>query len=239
MKHLALFLRAPLQSWGVSGKFGERPTMSFPSKSGVLGLLAAATGIDRSNDKWLERAAKMRFSVRAYRTGPRLSDYHTVGGGYDSKSPRERRCIPAKAEDGKPGNTALTRREYLQDAVFGVVFSGDDDMLLEQIANGVQNPVWGIWLGRKSCIPTEPVFAGLTDSEDVAWKLLAKRWERLKKYAEELQRTEAQIASVIECEPGVADDLIPDVPLNFARRTYGVRAVEYEQASGEDTGADL
>lgn len=235
MKHLALFLQAPLQSWGVSGKFGERPTMSFPSKSGVLGLLAAATGIDRSDDAWLERAAKMRFSVRAYRTGPRLSDYHTVGGGYntDKDHPRERRCVPATAEDGKPGNTALTRREYLQDAVFGVVLSGDDDLLLEQTANGVRDPVWGIWLGRKSCIPTAPVFTGLTESEDEAWALLAKRAETLGK------QLEVCSPSVVECEPGRADDLIPDVPLSFARRTYGMRAVEYTQVSEEDTGADI
>ena len=235
MKHLALFLRAPLQSWGVSGKFGERPTMSFPSKSGVLGLLAAATGIDRSDDAWLGRAAKMRFSVRAYRTGPRLSDYHTVGGGYrtDKDHPRERRCVPATAEDGKPGNTALTRREYLQDTVFGVVLSGDDDLLLEQISNGIQDPVWGIWLGRKSCIPTAPVFAGLTESEDKAWAFLAKRAEALD------EQSEACHSAVVECEPSQADDLIPDVPLSFARRTYGVRAVEYTQDSGEASGADL
>lgn len=232
MKHLALFLRAPLQSWGVSGKFGERPTMSFPSKSGVLGLLAAATGIDRSDDAWLERAAKMRFSVRAYRTGPRLSDYHTVGGGYDKDHPRERRCIPAKAEDGKPGNTALTRREYLQESVFGVVLSGDDDSFLERIANGVQDPVWGVWLGRKSCVPTEPVFAGLVDSEEAAWNILKKRAERL-------GRPDVQFASVVECEPGRADDLIPDVPLSFACRTYGVRAVEYGQDTGDGPDANL
>lgn len=215
--------------------------MSFPSKSGVLGLLAAATGIDRSDDAWLERAAKMRFSVRAYRTGPRLSDYHTVGGGYhtDKEHPRERRCVPATAEDGKPGNTALTRREYLQDTVFGVVFSGEDDLLLVQIANGVQDPVWGIWLGRKSCIPTEPVFAGLVDTEDAAWNLLAKRCERLKKSAGELQRTYTCIPSVIERDPNLADDLIPDVPLSFARRTFGVRAVEYVQMPKEGSGADL
>ena len=232
MKHLALFLRAPLQSWGVSGRFGERPTMSFPSRSGVLGLLAAATGIDRSDDIWLERASKMRFSVRAYRTGSRLSDYHTVGGGYDKDCLRERRCIPAKAEDGKPGNTALTRREYLQDAVFGVVISGDDESFLEQVANGVQDPVWGVWLGRKSCIPTEPVFAGLVDSEDAAWNLLKKRTERL-------ESPDVQLASVVECEPGRADDLIPDVPLSFARRTYSVRAVEYGRYSEEDSGANF
>ena len=235
MKHLALFLRAPLQGWGVSGKFGERPTMSFPSKSGVLGLLAAATGIDRSDDDWLERAAKMRFSVKAYRTGPRLSDYHTVGGGYrtDKDHPRERRCVPATAENGKPGNTALTRREYLQDTVFGVVFSCDDDLLLEQIANGVQDPVWGIWLGRKSCIPTAPVFTGLTESEDEAWALLAKREEALG------GQSEARSSAVVECEPVRADDLIPDVPLSFARRTYGVRGVEYVQDSEETTSVDL
>lgn len=232
MKHLALFLRAPLQSWGVTGKFGERPTMRFPSKSGMLGLLAAAVGIDRSDDVWLERAAKMRFSVRAYRTGPCLSDYHTVGGGYDAASSRGRRSIPAKAEDGKPGNTALTRREYLQDTVFGVVFSDEDEPFLVRIAEGVNDPVWGIWLGRKSCIPTEPVFAGVTSSEDEAWRILQKR-------AGVPDDSTEGIPAVDECEPDHADDLIPDVPLSFASRAFGVRAVEYTRVSKEDSGADI
>lgn len=232
MKHLALFLRAPLQSWGVSGKFGERPTMSFPSKSAVLGMLAAAVGIDRSDDAWLQRAAQMRFSVRAFKAGPRLSDYHTVGGGYETKSLRGRRSVPAKAEDGKPGNTALTRREYLQDTTFGVLLSGDDDALLEQIAHRVQDPVWGIWLGRKSCIPTAPVFAGLLETETKAWKILLDR-AGLEK---ECGKT---YPSVEECDAAQADDLIPDVPLSFSTRTFGVRPVEYSGVSGEVADADL
>lgn len=229
MKHLALFLRGPMQSWGVSGKFGERPTMSFPSKSGVLGMLAAAVGIDRENIAWLQGAAELKFAVRTYKTGTRLSDYHTVGGGFDSgsKSVRERRSIPAKAEDGKPGKTALTRREYLQDTVFGVVLSGDD-ALIQQMADGLRNPVWGIWLGRKSCIPTEPVFAGLAETEEEAWGILAMRAEFARCKLGET------VLAMTECEPSVADDLLPDLPVSFGKRQFGARAVAYSTVSPKD-----
>ena len=38
MKHLALYLRAPLQSWGASSKFGDRGTLDAPTRSGLLRL---------------------------------------------------------------------------------------------------------------------------------------------------------------------------------------------------------
>ena len=221
MKYLALYFRAPMQSWGVSGRFGERPTMSFPSKSGVIGMLAAAAGVDRTEDAWTQRASMLSFSVRAYRCGPRLSDYHTVGGGYDSKSSYEKRCIPAKAEDGKPGNTTLTRREYLQDAVFGVVMGGEDEELLVRMAEQIQNPVWGVWLGRKACIPTEPIFAGVEDSESAAWNVLERRAEKSKKSCA------GETRACQECQSAEADDILLDVPVSFSRRIFGSRSVAY------------
>ena len=45
MRHLALYLRAPLQSWGASSKFGDRGTIDAPTRSGLLGMIAAACGI--------------------------------------------------------------------------------------------------------------------------------------------------------------------------------------------------
>lgn len=43
-----------------------------------------------------------------------------------------------------------------------------DRSLLERAAAALQDPVWGLWLGRKSCIPAEPVYRGLFDSEPQA-----------------------------------------------------------------------
>lgn len=221
MKCLALFLRGPMQSWGVFGKFGERPTLSHPSKSGLIGMLAAASGIDRTDDAWLARAAGLSLSVRTYHVGPCLLDFHTVGGGYDRSTWAGRRSIPVKAEDGKPGTTALTRREYLQDAAFGIVLSGDDSSLVEQLAESLRDPVWGVWLGRKSCIPTEPVLVGVSDGMTGAWDMVEARVRRIR------GECIAVHEEVSECGISEADDLLPDVPLSFASRRFGVRSVSY------------
>ena len=87
----------------------------------------------------------------------RLEDYHTVQN-------------TRKAAGGlKPSH--ITHRQYLTDASFGVVLVGDA-ALLERIADALADPVWGIWLGRKTCIPSAPVLAGLFDSRADALTML-------------------------------------------------------------------
>lgn len=49
MPTLLLRLVGPMQSWGTTSRFDQRDTGKDPSKSGVIGLLAAAMGIDREN----------------------------------------------------------------------------------------------------------------------------------------------------------------------------------------------
>lgn len=48
MPTLLLRLTGPMQSWGTTSRFDQRDTGKEPSKSGVIGLLAAAFGIDRN-----------------------------------------------------------------------------------------------------------------------------------------------------------------------------------------------
>jgi len=45
MATLLLRLAAPLQAWGADSKFETRKTAREPTKSGVIGLLAAALGL--------------------------------------------------------------------------------------------------------------------------------------------------------------------------------------------------
>ena len=95
MATLLLRLAGPLQSWGVDSKFETRGTLDFPTKSGVIGLLAAALGYSR--DEPLDRLNKLKFGVRVDKEGVRLHDYHTAKGKKD---------------------TYVTHRYYLSDAVF-------------------------------------------------------------------------------------------------------------------------
>ena len=97
MATLLLRLAAPLQSWGSDSKFETRKTDREPTKSGVVGLLAAALGLRRDDTEGLARLNGLRFAVRADQEGSLLVDFHT-----------------AKSRD----TSYVTYRHYLQDAVF-------------------------------------------------------------------------------------------------------------------------
>lgn len=232
MKFLSLYLRAPMQSWGASSQFGDRGTLDAPTRSGLLGLLAAACGVDKNDEAseraWLARAAALSLSVFAFRRGDRMTDYHTVGARYDKEDPWQRRMIPLTAETGKPKNNAtLTSRAYLADSVFGAILSGDDSLVAEMAA-ALANPVWGVWLGRKSCVPTEPLLAGVFDSAEEAKASLAARFRASQERGGSRRGdpTDGAPAFLVEeTLPSDASDTVLDIPVSFARREYHARPV--------------
>ena len=73
MATLLLRLAAPLQSWGSDSKFETRKTDREPTKSGVVGLLAAALGLRRDDTEGLARLNGLRFAVRADQEGSLLA----------------------------------------------------------------------------------------------------------------------------------------------------------------------
>ena len=114
MATLLLRLAAPLQAWGADSKFETRKTNREPTKSGVIGLLAAALGLRRDEREALLRLTGLRFGVRVEREGQLLVDYHT-----------------AKTQDEK--TSYVTYRHYLQDAVFLAGIESEDAALLQQL----------------------------------------------------------------------------------------------------------
>lgn len=234
---LALRLEGPLQSWGFDSQYNRRNTGLMPTKSAVAGLCCAALGFPRGSDQektFLESFQNLRMTAIAIpRKGAnkelpvrRLQDYHTVGGGYDPNNPNERGSITVSAEDGKPrakngqSLAVLTHRQYLTDASFGVLLEGDT-AFLKQIADALANPVWGLWLGRKACIPAAPVLAGLRENRDEAVQLL-----NLDKPLDAYIRQE-DASSFAE-----GKDSLPDMPVSFAseRRLFSPRRVKMWQA---------
>ena len=110
MTHVLLTrLAAPLQSWGALARFDQRDTLNRPTKSGVVGMCAAALGLDRSEE--LGQLTQLRFAARADRPGTPISDYHTVGGGTYPLRPRDlivdhhRAAKAAPATDTSTGPT--------------------------------------------------------------------------------------------------------------------------------------
>ena len=162
-----------------------------------------------------------------------MTDYHTVGARYDKDDPWQKRMIPTTA-DGKPRGTDLTHRDYLVDSVFGAVLSGDDALVAEMAA-ALANPVWGVWLGRKSCIPTEPVFAGVFESAEAAHAALTDRWRRSAERAgKTIGETTTAAFSVVEALPGETDETVLDVPVSFAKREFHARGIRRDLGGGSE-----
>lgn len=156
-----LRLEGPLQAWGERGRWSVRDTMLEPTKSGVIGLVACALGY-KTDEQIRPLSQKTEFGVRIDAPGQIITDYHTIGGGYDYPTLLTAQGKPKKTSKGDP-HTELSYRDYLCDASFLAalrVLAPADAPLIQQMAHALQNPVWPIFLGRKACIPARPVFAG-------------------------------------------------------------------------------
>lgn len=203
MKYTLLMrLAGPMQSWGTKSRFDERDTELEPSKSGVIGLLCAALGVDREEEGPVLELSAMPMGVRVDREGVLRRDYHTA-----------QEVIRA---DGKGvQDTAVSNRYYLADAVFLVGLEGSDRSKLETLQDALRNPAWPLSLGRKSFVPSQPVW--LEDGLREAGLEEALRTYRLLTSAKPTRL-------ILEAKRG---SLRMDVPLSsFARRRFGARFVE-------------
>ncbi len=164
MATLLMRLQGPMQSWGTTSRFDERDTQLEPSKSGVLGLVCAALGRDRSEP--LEDLASLRMGVRVDREGIPLRDYQTATG------------VLVASGKADPRRTVVSPRHYLADAVFLVGLEGRDQALLERIQQALRAPFWPLCLGRKSFVPGSPVWLpeGLSS---LALEQALQAWPRL------------------------------------------------------------
>lgn len=214
--YLALRLEGPLQSWGFDSQYNRRNTGLMPTKSAIAGMCCAALGWSRGSTEEQEFLVKFgevkmtaiaipRNGVKKELPVRRLQDYHTVQN--------------TKTADGKNKDCHITQRQYLTDSSFGILIEGASP-LLKQIADALANPVWGIWLGRKTCIPSAPVLAGLKENRGDALCLLLGD-----KPLESFTRQE----DVENFADG--RDSLPDTPVSFAtgRRLFSPRRVRTEQ----------
>ncbi len=174
MKYLFLWLQGMLQSWGASSRFDLRQTLQYPTKSGIYGMLLAASGDSGEQTELLARMAECPLEVISFESSNGiLTDYHMVGNGYDDKDKWQVLNIPKKSDGGKAvgGGAKRTYREYLQDRTFAAILGLPDD-LAEKFTVALQNPVYDIYLGRKCCVPETMVFQGCFEAKIEALEAL-------------------------------------------------------------------
>ena len=170
MQYLVLYLQGPLQAWGADSKFDLRETLPYPTKSGIYGMLLAASGDSGSQTELLAGMAPAPMSVFTFKskadTSGRLRDFHMVGNGFKENDKWQSLMIPRKSDGAKAvgGGAKLTYRYYLQDKTFAVLLGFPDD-LADKFAAALANPVYDLYLGRKCCAPTALIFQGKFASE--------------------------------------------------------------------------
>ncbi len=207
---LLLLLDAPLQSWGFASRFQRRTTGLHPTKSGLIGLICAAWGLAKGSAEEREtlpelaglrmtsiaipRQAGQKSHARKPLPVRRLEDYQTV---LDTR----------RASGTMNRDAVVTRRQYLHDARFGVILEGDRE-LLERVGRALQDPRWGVWFGRKNCIPAAPVYRGLFASQTDAQRALI---------GDQPLETFTIITEVERLDEGT--DSLPDQPVSFGDGT--------------------
>lgn len=221
MTGIVLRLAGPLQSWGEHSTFPERDTLAFPTRSGIIGLFAAAQGIGRGEP--LTRYSPLRLTVRVDRAGRPIQDFHTTGGGL----PRER-TVPTASGGRRPagGGTIVTRRWYLSDAVFTVAAEGPGP-LIQEIAGALRAPRWQPYLGRRSCPPEQPLFLRLADDPDGDLRTavpLPRRWVN-----DDFISVDIFSEKPVQGAPVTEVSDVPDVSGRSERR-FRTRAVYHESA---------
>lgn len=213
MTVVALRLAGPLQAWGSRSRFVRRETDAAPTKSGVLGLIAAAKGLRRCDP--IEALLGLRLGVRVDQPGRLLRDFQS--------SQR-----PKKERDGTITWTALplSHRYYMSDAIYLALLEGERE-LLTGIDDAIRRPEFPLYLGRRSCPPAGPIALGVFDYDmntavaNLPW--LASQHEQSRR-----RTTTVRLATVRDAdESDVGPELVRDMPVSFDpnRREYAWRPI--------------
>jgi CRISPR system Cascade subunit CasD len=215
-----LRLAAPLQSWGTRSRFVRRNTDRAPSRSGIIGLLAAAQGRRRTDP--IEDLLDLRIGVRVEQAGQLERDFQT-----------------AHTRDGA-GSMPLSYRFYLADAVFVAALEGSTS-LLDGLRDALLRPVFPLYLGRRSCPPAGPLVLDLRPG-DVHAALREEPWRASPFIRRRHHRATVQLDTVTDWPPldsagtnsgrvAQGEDLdcevVRDDPISFdpRYRQYGWRTV--------------
>ncbi|MBV6512997.1 MAG: hypothetical protein FMNOHCHN_02522 [Ignavibacteriaceae bacterium] len=223
MSTLIIELEGPMQSWGYRSRFGERDTGREPSKSGVLGIVAASLG--RIRDKDLTDLASLRFGVRADREGNIKKEFQTA--------------LNVIKATGKSPDTQITNRYYLADARFIAALEGDADFLSE-IKDAIENPVFSQFLGRKSYLASVPFINTQCDyltSADLETALSLYPYIQNRKTKEIHGLKLRVVRDAREDEESPSQDFRQDVPVSFGKKEYLVRKVITEWITAPVKGA--
>ena len=177
MEHLILVLESPLMAFGGETIDNLGVIRRFPSASMLTGLLANALGwrrIERERHQRLQN--RLVFAARIDREpagGVRMTDFQTAAINNTEQSWTTR-----GRPEGRGGGTYqnhLRYRDYFADMRVTVALRlepAGDAPTLEILADALENPARPLFIGRKPCLPSAPLYRGRINAGSVLAALL-------------------------------------------------------------------
>ncbi|QYN43654.1 type I-E CRISPR-associated protein Cas5/CasD [Gilliamella sp. ESL0441] len=163
IKHLIFQIYAPLTSWGEPAVGEVRHSNIIPSRSAVLGFLAAALGIRRDDECIDAFNQHYHVAVRPFVDKSRwFSDFHTVQMPKANKKEVFYTRFDEIRRNPQDLETLLTKREYYNDVYYQIVITETKGApySVEQIKQALLTPVFHLYVGRKNSplsLPLAPV----------------------------------------------------------------------------------
>lgn len=184
-EYLVFQLYGPLSAWGNIAVGETRSADLAPSKSAVLGLIAAALGLrrpdtttdERQRSQWetehLALAEGYGMATKITLPGLPLTDYHTAQVP-SSGSGRNRKVFATRRDEltwmrRHELNTILSRRDYRQDAFAVIALWAREGAPypLQTLRDRLLEPEFVLYLGRKSCPPALPLNPGIRMTDGI------------------------------------------------------------------------
>jgi CRISPR system Cascade subunit CasD len=171
MRWLILHFTAPLAAFGGKMVDGWGPTGDFPALSAVTGLLGNALGYERHLPGPLDALQERIIFGARHDAKDRpivLRDFQTA------KLEKNDRGWTFRGIEGREGgadtydNPAIRERDYLADIRMTVTLRLRDDLKpdLDDLAAAIMRPARPLFIGRKSCLPSGPIFGGFIEAAD-------------------------------------------------------------------------
>ena len=170
-RHLILVLEGPLAAFGAELVDARGPVRDWPGVSLLTGLLANALGWQRGErDRHARLQQRLDFAVRIEREAPRLRDFQTAQLGHDDQG-WTTRGVP----EGRAGgintyaSTHIRERDYLADVLLTIAVTLKEPAeapTLDELAAALDRPARPLFLGRKPCLPSRPLLAGVVAASD-------------------------------------------------------------------------
>lgn len=171
-----LRLEAPMMSFGAPIVSEEGLVQPYPALSMMTGLLANALGFRRREaGRHEDLQERLAYAVREDQPGEKISDYQTVDLGADYMQAQTKKDSVAwttwgeldQREGGRASKgTAERNREYWANASYTVSLRVRG-MAAERIEEVLRRPARPLFIGRKNCLPSEPLFQKTVEAESV------------------------------------------------------------------------